>query len=306
MNSNLHKARRVKNDEFYTQLSDIEDEIKHYKSHFEGKTVFCNCDDPNMGNGSNFFEFFAQQFDNLGLKKLITVSFNDTEPTYKWVVDRQLDVNNDGRIDKRDAIRSRLTQDGDFRSDESIEILKEADIVVTNPPFSLFREYIAQLMEYDKKFIVIGPDGAWKYRRITDMFTLVKNNDIWLGFTNPKSFVQPDGTVKKFGNIGWFTNLDHKRRHEDLTLYKTYNEEEFPTYDNYHAIEVGKVNDIPLDYKGVMGVPGSYLYKHNPEKFEIIGFTNSGEKNPGLRHSLDGNAYLNGRSKYTRILIKRK
>ena len=266
MNSNLHKAKKAKNDEFYTQLSDIENELKHYKSHFNGKTVFLNCDDPKE---SNFFVYFAQNFQHLGLKKLISTHYRDDKPSYKLEIVN--DENNDGKINALDTITTPLKQNGDFRSDECIDILEEADIVVTNPPFSLFREYIAQLISCDKKFIIVGSDNAITYK---ETFSLIKEGKLWLGDGRCKQFVQPDGSIKKFGNIGWFTNLDHKKRNEEIILYKTYNQEHYPKYDNYDAINIDKVADIPVDYNGVMGVPISFLTKHNPSQFSIVGLTN--------------------------------
>lgn len=254
-NSNLHKAKKEKNDEFYTQLTDIENELKHYKSHFKNKIIFCNCDDPEQ---SNFWKYFYLNFHVLGLKKLISTHFDKEKPTYKMEY-----------TGKEDIVISQLEGNGDFRSNECIELLKESDIVVTNPPFSLFREYVAQLMEYKKKFIIIGNKNAITYK---EFFPLLKNNEVWIGYYNVKEFKKPDGTFQKFGNIGWFTNLDHNKRHEELILYKTYNEKEYPKYDNYDAINVDKVQDIPIDYDGVMGVPITFLDKYCPEQFEIVAF----------------------------------
>ena len=306
-NSNLHRAKDKKNDEFYTQLPDIENELKHYREHFKDKVVFCNCDDPER---SNFWQFFSLQFEFLGLKKLIATHFEDEKQSYKLEMWRD-------EAGVHSGIKT-LQQNGDFRSPESIELLKEADIVVTNPPFSLFREYIAQLMEYDKKFLIIGNKNAITYK---EFFPLLKDNKVWIGYNNVKEFRQPDGSMKKFGNIGWYTNLDIKKRHEELVLYKKYTPEEYPKYDNYDAINVDKVSDIPIDYDGVMGVPITFLDKYNPEQFEIMGITCRGYS-PEYRTKLyDKKIYENandlngsgcilekGKPKmlYGRILIRRK
>lgn len=301
-NSNLHNAKREKNDEFYTQLTDIEKELKHYKKHFKNKVVFCNCDDPKE---SNFWKYFANNFDHLGLKKLVATHFDPTGPTYKLELVKDLD--GDGRINEKDTIKTPLKQNGDFRSPECIEILKEADIVVTNPPFSLFREYLAQLVEYKKKFLIIGNSNAVTYK---DVFKLIKDNKVWLGMNRPKEFLQPNGEIKKFGNITWFTNLKHKKRQEKLILYKEYNEQDYPKYDNYDAIEVSKVKDIPKDYDGVMGVPISFLDKYNPDQFEIIWTSDRGGdgmlENIKLEHERFDAPVVNGRGLYKRILIKHK
>ena len=335
-NKNLNAAKEAKKDEFYTQLSDIENELRHYREHFRGKTVFCNCDDPYE---SNFFKYFASNFNALDLKKLIATCYNgspiqgnelllhfddvDDEPkkiAYKVEITEVTDVNGDGRIDLADVqyllqndknVLSLLKENGDFRSNECIELLKEADIVVTNPPFSLFREYVAQLIKYDKKFIIVGPYNAITYKEI---FPLIKSNVMWLGygfkagnayFSIPQSASHDYATgvyneytgLVKFRNCTWFTNLDHNKRHEELILYKTYNEKEYPTYDNYNAINVNATNDIPCDYDGAMGVPITFLDKYNPEQFEIIKFR-KGEDEKDL--------CVNGKCPYFRILIRKK
>lgn len=320
-NSNLSAAKRAKNDEFYTQLTDIEKELRHYRKHFEDKTVLCNCDDPFE---SNFFKFFVLNFKRLGLKKLIATCYEGSAVAeyrdgkakpYKAVVTTVHDTTGDGGVDMEDVRNLfelgenelvELEGDGDFRSEECLALLDEADIVVTNPPFSLFRKYVAVLMEHEKKFIVIGSQNAITYKEI---FPLLKDDDVWLGSTHPKEFIQRDGTVKKFGNICWFTNLDIKKRHEELILVKKYagHEGEYPTYDNYDAIEVSKVADIPLDYGGVMGVPITFLDKYCPDQFEIIGI--SGDlANPllidGKRKT--GRFYVNGRRLYDRLAIRNK
>lgn len=323
LNNFLAKAKASKNDEFYTQLSDIEKELKHYKEHFKGKIVFCNCDDP---ADSNFWNYFALNFEYLGLKKLIATHFEEKKPSYKLEIAR--DVNKDGKINKLDTIKTPLKQNGDFRSDECIEILKESDIVVTNPPFSLFRVYISQLIEYNKKFLIIGSQNNFTNKEV---FRLLKENKIWAGIDNggTKWFQVPDHydittttrkkieNGKKFfsmGNIYWITNLDNKKRHEDITLYKSYlkNKSEYPSYDNYKAINVNKVADIPMDYKGVMGVPVTFIDKYNPDQFEIIG--SDFEVNEGLlpqivkpkwKGKID-RGYINGQRLYSRLLIRNR
>ena len=320
-NKSLHSASKAKQDEFYTQLNDIENELKHYRKHFNGKVVFCNCDDPYE---SNFFKYFAMNFNQLGLKKLIATCYVDsavantqislfdedlpkekkTSVPHKIVITEVTDLNGDGAINLADVeyllqndknVLTRLNGSGDFRSVECVTLLKEADIIVTNPPFSLFREYVTQLMTYEKKFLIIGNQNAITYKEI---FKLIKENKIWLGFKsghtlfevpssysipdfydkNDKSKLRSNGYIvdkngklwRNLGNICWFTNLDHSKRHEELDLYKHYTPEEYPKYDNYDAIEVSKVADIPFDYDGVMGVPITFLDKYNPEQFEII------------------------------------
>jgi len=288
-NSNLHKAKTEKNDEFYTQLSDIEKELKHYKEHFKGKVIFCNCDDPEW---SNFWKYFELNFDFLGLKKLVSTHFEKDKGSYKLEIIG--DINGDGKVTNKDIIRTPLKQNGDFRSDESIEILKECDIVVTNPPFSLFRDFISLLAEYDKKFIVVGSMNAITYK---ECFKLIKENRMWLGMNYIKEFVKPDGTTQKFGNINWFTNLEHEKRNEELILYRNYNETDYPKYDNYFAINVDKTKDIPCDYFGAIGVPISFLDKYNPKQFEIVRFRKGDD---------DKDLAVNGICPYFRILIKRK
>ena len=303
----LQKAKNSKNDEFYTQLTDIEKELKHYKHHFKDKVVYCNCDDPME---SNFFHYFAYNFEHLGLKKLITTCYkNPTDPNSRALLLEYTGDKNGDRTPNPDEIGVvELKGDGDFRSGESIEILKQADIVVTNPPFSLFREYVAQLVKYDKKFLVIGNQNAITYKEI---FKLIKDNKLWLGCTNPKDFVVPDDyddknstwidgdgvKHQKFGNISWFTNLEIKKRHEDLILYKQYNPIDYPKYDNYDAIEVSKTKNIPCDYSGAMGVPITFLDKYNPEQFEVIKFRKGDD---------DKDLTINGKIPYFRILIKNK
>ena len=338
-NKNLNRAKEAKKDEFYTQLEDINNELRHYREHFRGKTVLCNCDDPRI---SNFFTYFAYNFEFLGLKKLITTCYknqdmnlfsqNQCEQAVYLVYEG--DKNGDHIPNAEEIGVKPLRGDGDFRSKECIELLKEADIVVTNPPFSLFREYVAQLMEYDKKFLIIGNQNAIKYKEI---FPLLKENKVWLGyqfgdmkFKVPESY-EPretrfwvDETGQKWrsmGNICWFTNLDIKKRHEDIILYKHYTPEEYPTYANYNAIDVSKTADIPCDYDGLMGVPITFMDKYNPEQFEIIGMAHGDagvelglspydrtlkKFNKGLR---DGDLYYlkegNPIVPYTRIVIRK-
>ncbi len=261
-NTSLHAARRNKNDEFYTQLTDIEKEMRYYKDHFRGKSVLCNCDDPEW---SNFWKYFTLNFEHLGLAKLVATHYSQDEPSYK------LEYFGVGRP----SVKTPLEGDGDFRSPECVELLKQADIVVTNPPFSLFREYLAQLVEHGKQFLIIGNNNALTYKEI---FKHIKENRLWLG-VSPRSmkFKQPDGSLKDV-NACWFTNLIHHKRNEELILFRTYagNEQLYPKYDNYDAIEVNKVADIPVDYEGAMGVPITFLDKYNPEQFEIVGSFNAG------------------------------
>lgn len=273
-NDNLHKAKRAKADEFYTQLSDIENECQHYWEHFKGKTILCNCDDPRV---SNFFRYFSLNFEHLGLKKLIATCYKNQdidlfsqESSEKAVyIIYEGDKNGNRQVDDNELEVKELQGDGDFRSKECIELLKEADIVVTNPPFSLFREYVAQLIEYEKKFLIIGNKNALTYKEI---FTLIKANKIWTGVRGfsggmwfksdyegktEKIIKDWEGNTERIINVPsiWFTNLDHKKRHEELILYKNYTPEEYPKYDNYDAIEVKKTAEIPMNYNGVMGVP---------------------------------------------------
>ena len=290
-NKNLNKAKGAKKDEFYTQLEDINNELRHYREHFRGKTVLCNCDDPRV---SNFFTYFAYNFEFLGLKKLITTCYknqninlfsqNKSEQAVYLVYEG--DKNGDHIPNAEEIGVKPLKGDGDFRSKECIELLKEADIVVTNPPFSLFREYVAQLMGYEKKFLIIGNVNAISYKEI---FPLIMNNQIWLGasiHSGDRKFWVPndyelnaagcgiDETGRKFirvKGVRWFTNLDYKERHEDIILYKHYTPEEYPRYINYDAINVNKTEEIPMDYGGAMGVPITFLDKYNPEQFEILG-----------------------------------
>ncbi len=289
--SALTAAKRAKKDEFYTQRVDIENELRHYKSHFEGKVVLCNCDDPRQ---SEFFKYFAENFEKLKLKRLIAVCYKsqdvdlfsqgDCERAIKQVYEG--DKNGNMIVDDDEVGVFNLKGDGDFRSNECIEILKEADIVVTNPPFSLFREYLAQLMKFDKKFLIIGNVTAVTH---SELFSYIRDNRIWLGasiHSGDRKFGVPEGyplnaagcgideNGKRFirvKGVRWFTNLDYPQRHEILPLYKRYTPNEFPKYDNYDAINVDKTSDIPYDYDGIMGVPITFIDKYNPEQFELIG-----------------------------------
>lgn len=293
-NSNLHQAKRAKNDEFYTQLTDIEKEMIHYRPHFKGKVIFCNCDD---ARESNFFKYFANNFELLGIKKLITTGYK--ENGHGVVLEYEGDKNGNLIVDPSEIKVTELKGNGDFRSDECIEYLRQADIVVTNPPFSLFREYMALLLGYGKAFIVIGNQNAITYKEI---FPHIKENKLWLGNNYVKEFRQPDGEIKKFGNILWYTNIPHAKRNLPLDFYKTYNEKDFPRYDNYDAIEVSKVCDIPMDYYGVMGVPITFLDKYCPAQFEIVGIDRYVEDNPHYGHRFT----INNKEVYARILIRRK
>ncbi len=328
-NRSLHAANKAKQDEFYTQLTDIENELKHYREHFLGKTVYCNCDDPTI---SNFFHYFYQNFKKLGLSKLITTCYKNRQTDLFSKHDTKVAAGLEYVGNGTKITEFQLKEDGDFRSQECIALLKQADIVVTNPPFSLFREYIAQLVEYDKKFLVIGNKNAITYKEI---FPLIKENKLWIGntpmsqdllFDVPEDYAQElvatkkegsaykivDGVVKGRSQSIWFTNLDHRKRHEDLILYKKYSPDEYPKYDNYNAINVNKVDDIPEDYPGELGVPISFFDKYNPDQFEIVGFDY--EIKQGLLPELvDKNwkgkldrGYINGKRIYARIIIRNK
>ena len=312
-NKNLNQAKNAKKDEFYTQLVDIENELKHYKVHFKNKTVLCNCDDPRV---SNFFHYFSYNFEQLGLKKLITTCYknqnrdlfsqNDSERAI-WL--EYYGDKNGNRVPDPEEIGIHYFEgDGDFRSKECIELLKEADIVVTNPPFSLFREYVAQLMKYEKKFVIVGHQNAIHYKEI---FPLIKENRLWLGYgfkggaahffsryeDTATAGDHREGMIRVSG-VNWFTNLEIPKRHEDLILYKSYNHEEYPKYDNFDAINVNKTSEIPMDYDGILGVPITFLDKYNPEQFEILG-TSTMDMSKGA-------PYVAGKRIYERILIRRR
>lgn len=351
-NRNLNAALRARKDEFYTQMDDISNELKHYREHFRGKVVFCNCDDPYE---SNFFAYFALNFNSLGLKRLIATCYDGSpvmgnelvlfvDPTngeprkvaHKIVISEVDDYNGDGAVNLADVayllrndknVLSVLKGDdapgadckmygpGDFRSKECVELLKQSDIVCTNPPFSLFREYVAQLMKYEKRFLIIGNQNALKYKEI---FPLIMNNQLWLGnnsgdmsFQVPNSYEEretrfwQDETGQKWrslGNICWYTNLDHKKRHRELDCIRQYSPEEYPTYESYPAINVNKYADIPNDYYGTMGVPITFMDKYNPDQFEILGVLNH-----GCDSEFDlAKPTINGKDLYSRILIRRK
>ena len=299
-NANLSKAKNAKNDEFYTRLEDIEKELNEYNpTVFKDKVIFCNCDDP---TSSNFWIFFHMNFNRLGLKKLITTHYNmDGSPSYAMEYSSK-DPKDD--VDFNKGTKIPLKGDGDFRSDECIDLLKQSDMVVTNPPFSLFREYIAQLDQYNKQFIVIGNKNAITYKEI---FPLIKDNKLWLGFSQPKEFGTPNGMTKKVNGLTrWFTNVDTKKRHHKLeTVYRWRKRKEkypdlYPKYDNYDAIEVSKVLQIPLDYAGVMGVPVTFLDKYSPDQFEILGTSDNGnvaeqyKTTPGLTQKFVDDYYRAG------------
>lgn len=333
-NKNLHKANQAKKDEFYTQLVDIEKELKHYKEQFRGKIVYCNCDDPFE---SNFFKYFAANFNSIGLKKLITTSYvkspivggqlslfdikglkpKGREP-FKIEITEVRDSNADGSISLADIewllkhnakTCATLKGNGDFRSEECIELLKQADIVVTNPPFSLFREYVAQLVENNKRFIIIGNTNALTYKEI---FKLIKDNKLRTGYTNfnvGMFFVVPDDwkyfhhidengrKIARVSTSCWFTNMEVERHKQEITLYKKYNPKEYPKYDNYNAINVNKYNDIPADYDGAIGVPITFIDKYNPEQFEIVKFRKGDD---------DKDLAIKGKYTYFRIIVKNK
>ena len=352
-NSTLSNARKAKQDEFYTQLGDISNELKYYKKQLHGKIVFCNCDDPYE---SNFFKYFALNFNTLGLKKIIATSFKksplvgaqlpltsieglkpQSKEPYAIEINEVPDHNNKGATDisdveyllKHDANIARHLHDdtyggGDFRSRDCVELLKQADIVITNPPFSLFREYVSQLVAYDKRFLIIGNKNAITYKEI---FMLIKENKLWAGVTpmgadmlfdvpkeNAQNMIESgkegsnykivNGVVKGRSPSMWFTNMDNPKRHEELALYKKYTPTEYPKYDNYDAIEVSRVAEIPVDYKGVMGVPISFLDKYNPKQFELLGSNRGVDQDP---NGIFGkSSILNGKETFKRLFIKQR
>lgn len=341
-NQKLNEAKSAKKDEFYTRLADIENELCHYRPHFRGKTVLCNCDDPYE---SNFFKFFASNFNAWGLKKLICTCYDgspvcgtefsipfegvETQPhrsAYKVEITEVPDCNGDGATDLADVrillmndhnVLTPLRGNGDFRSPECIALLSEADIVVTNPPFSLFREYVACLIEHGKQFLIIGHQNALTYKEI---FPLIRDNRMWLGYGfkgGAAHFFSPytdhatagdhrEGMIRVSG-VAWFTNIDIPKRNEPLILYRRYTPEDYPLYDNYDAINVNKTADIPMDYDGVMGVPITFLDKYCPEQFELVGIM-TGAKGDGLTNANDGRAkfYIKNKGVYARILIKKR
>ena len=317
-NAALNKAAKAKKDEFYTQLTDIEKEMKYYKQYFKDKIVFMNCDDPEE---SNFWQYFMLNFSALQLKKIIATHYEVDKPSYKLEYSLLPDEN--GQI-TLDVIKTPLKQNGDFRSPECIEILKEADVVVTNPPFSLFREFIAQLTEYNKDFIIIGNINAVTYKEI---FPLIMNNKLWLGasiHSGDREFRVPDDyplnaasyrgdengyKYIRVKGVRWYSNVDYQQRYEDITLYKNYNEIDYPKYDNYNAINIDKTCEIPVDYYEAMGVPITFIDKYNPKQFEIIGCTESEGKgfSYGLWNEESGIAQpvIDGKKKYKRFFIRR-
>lgn len=344
----LGSAKAAKDDEFYTQLSDIEKELRHYKKHFKGKVVYLNCDDPRE---SEFFHYFSYNFEKLRLKKLIAACYKSqdmdlfSQENSERAIYLEYEGDKDGdRIPGRDEIEVQYFDgDGDFRSPESIALLKQADIVVTNPPFSLFREYVSQLIEHKKKFLIIGSMHAVTYKEV---WPHIQHHRVWLGVTRAgtgqmwfrvaddfpvKSGQRTDENGQRWqtiGNSAWFTNLDHAKRHEELILYKSYDSGHYPTYDNYEAVEVSKAVEIPSDFSGIMGVPITFLGKHNPDQFDIMGTTESNDPDnphrtrwyssqecreayverfgkPGV-YDLNAAAVVNGEKKFKRILIRRK
>ena len=333
LNSNLHQAKKNKKDEFYTQLVDIERELIHYRQHFRDKVILCNCDDPRV---SHFFHYFTYNFHQFGLQKLITTCYKNqdmnlfsTNQSEQAIYLEYIGDKGANRVpDPNDIGIQHLQGDGDFRSTECIDLLQQADIVVTNPPFSLFREYVAQLVEYDKKFIIIGNKNAITYKEI---FLLIKEDKLWVGHTPmsqdllfdiPKQYAQEllatkkegsaykivNGMVKGRSQSIWLTNLDIAKRHEDLILYKSYqgNEVDYPRYDNYDAINIDKTVEIPWDYTGAMGVPITFLDKYNPEQFEILGKTNNKEHAGIYLKGIDPTAMINSKKLYHRLLIKHR
>ena len=323
-NQTLHQAKSSKKDEFYTQLSDIERELKHYRQHFKGKVVYCNCDDPYV---SAFFEYFTKNFEFLELKRLITTSYKSRQMNMfsqndsKEAIKLEYTGGAPNSLPTPDEIGVTLLKgDGDFRSKECLDILKEADIVVTNPPFSLFSEYVAQLASLGKKFIIIGHQNAITYK---DIFPLIKENRMWLGYgfkRNMAHFIAPhyedtasdadhrDGMIRVSGVV-WYTNVDHNKRHEEMILVQRYNgnEEAYPHYDNYVAIEVSRTQDIPQDYEGAIGVPITFLTKYNPDQFEIIGCSYSYGEPVGYHKEGAGfDVSVGGEQKYKRLFIRNR
>jgi hypothetical protein len=332
-NTSLSAAKNAKNDEFYTRIDDIQAELNNYRDQFAGKVVYCNCDDPAE---SAFADFFKLNFGYFKLKKVICTRYSKSTlfpdaPLFGSIIDEKAidpvrgrgsyklkitDRNGDGQIESIEVVKTPLRGDGDFRSPECIELLKEADIVCTNPPFSLFREYIAQLVKYSKKFLIIGNKNAISDREV---FYLIKQNKLWLGNTSPKDFDQPESAKKRnmAGLTRWFTNLDYKKRHEPLDLDAVYDAKKYPHYDNYDAIEVGKTKEIPKNYFKKMGVPITYLDRYDPEQFEIIGSFNAGADGDEIG-AVKTVAYTKGKEIlwngpvveqkpiYKRIIIKRK
>jgi hypothetical protein len=324
-NQNLHSSKSARIDEFYTQLSTVEDECQHYRPFFKDKTILCNADDPAVGYDgkdhfgdsqggytSNFFRYFMLNFERLGIRKLIATHFDPRKPTYK--LELEGDRTGDGQITNLDIRKTPLRTNGDFRSPESMELLAECDIVVTNPPFSLMKEFLPTLVNSGKHFLVLGNMNQVQYK---ELFPYFLNGACWLGynaghfwFRVPDSYEpkdtdyrqDPDGQKwRRMGNICWFTNLDIEKRHQPLDLFRRYTPEAYPTYETYDAIDCGRTSDIPADYDGVIGVPTSYLAYHCPEQFEIVG---------EFKHAIDGpfdlaKPIVNGKEKYMRVAIRR-
>ena len=306
-NTNLCEARKNKNDEFYTRYDDIEAEVMKYRKQFKDKVVYLPCDDP-AEKKSEFWSFFVNNFDAFGLKKLIATHYDESGKAYKIWIDG--DTSNDGFVDDGDAIQEDLQGNGDFRSPECIAIMNECDIVCTNPPFSLFREFVDTILKANKKFLIIGNKNAFTYKEI---FKLIKENKIWVGYTQPKDFRLEDGTTTKKVNglARWFTNMTTVKRNEEFVLTKEYNPINYPEYENYKAIEVDKIVNIPKDYYDVMGVPITFIDKYNPNQFEILGHTSSSDKSPEVEELRTNPKYrnrglINGKEKYDRVLIRRK
>lgn len=306
-NTNLSNARNAKNDEFYTRFEDISKELAYYKDFFKDKVVYCNCDRVDGENRSNFFVYFATYFEILGLKRLICTTYNKDGKGKLFLYDG--DTNANKIIDDEEIYTEDMDGDGDFRSEECVKWLKKCDVVVTNPPFSLFREFVSQLIEYNKNFLIIGNKNAITCK---DIFPLIKDNKMWLGVTSPEDFIQPKGDKKKNmkGLTRWFTNIEHKKRTYPLDLYKKYSEEKYPKYDNYDAIHCEKVVEIPCDYNGVMGVPITFLDKFCPTQFEIVDARHFGltdkQKNKTTMLVKDTDGTINSKPKYAHILIRRK
>ena len=321
-NNNLHNAKRQKNDEFYTTRESVELELKHYKEHFRGKVVYCNCDDPIE---SEFTRYFAYKFEDWGLKKLISTGYKESGHGVMYVYDG--DKNGNLVPDRSEWKITELQGNGDFRSEECVELLKQADIVVTNPPFSLFREYVSQLVEYGKEFLILGNNNAITYKEI---FPLIMQNKLWLGYADNKTmeFVLPDSYEKwdriedgkKIGKvpaISWFTNLTHSKRNRPLDLVQKYDPRYYPKYDNYDVIECSKVMDIPVDYDGVIGVPITFLGKYCPTQFRIVGIACGNTRASYPKSILDyvhyipnpndrgGCGVINGIRSYARLLIQK-
>lgn len=304
-NSSLHEAKVAKNDEFYTQFDDIQLELNYYRNQFKDKIVYCNCDDPAE---SSFSEFFKLNFDYFGLRKLICTRYSESNLFNQQ--DRKgyrLEITGRDKLQRIDLIGN-----GDFHSPECIELLKESDIICTNPPFSLFRQYVGDLVEHNKKFLIVGPINAVTYKEI---FPLIRDNKLWSGYTHPKNFINPEGQIETLGNVQWFTNLDVAKRHDSLILYEEYTPEKYPHYDNYDAINVDKVVAIPKDYDGIMGVPITFLDKYNPEQFDVLSCCEPCvnlevlKQNPNFKEYKSRQTLYNNilcQKTYHRILIRKK